>query len=241
MQCFSLRYNSLEQFRSQRHNVGNKLGSRSWSNGMGHRGGVDGCNSGVWGGVWVSAKSGWGVSIRVSRSGVSILVVMGGCQMRSSMVVDKGWVGFSFSFGFTFNNMMIGGGVDGCNSGMGCGVWGGVDGCYSGMGGCVRVSSIRGHIGVSRVKWVGWGSIGNNLLSIYIGLGNGIIGDDLGDGNGYAGHEGLWQLEQRQCLGVRRLHWGNGQIRWLGEVLHGGTKGLGQTQPRQPQRQQVKR
>merc|ERR1719150_1727764 len=122
MQCFSLRYNFLEQFRSQRHNVTNKLGSRSWSNGMGHRGSVDGCNSGVWGCVWVSAKSG-GVSIRVS-SGVSILVVMGGCQVRSSMVVDKGWVGF----GFTFDKMMIGGGVDGCNSGMGCGVWGSVDG-----------------------------------------------------------------------------------------------------------------
>merc|ERR1719479_752867 len=176
--------NSLEQFRSQRHNVANKLGSRSWSNGMGHGGGVDGCNSGVWGCVWVSAKSGW-VFIWVS-SGVSVLVVMVGCQVRSSMVVDKGWVGFSFSFGFTFNKMMIGGGVDGCNSGMGCGVWGGVDGCYSGMGGCVRVSSIRGHIGVSRIKWVGRGSIGYNLLSIYIDLGDGIIGDGLGYGNGYA-------------------------------------------------------
>merc|ERR1711998_696939 len=112
---------------------------------------------------------------------------MGGCQVRSSMVVDKGWVGFSFSFGFTFNKMMIWGGVDGCNSGMGCGVWGGVDRCHSGMGcgvwggvdrchsgmgGCVWVSSIRGHIGVSRIKGVGRGSIGNNLLCIYIGLGN---------------------------------------------------------------------
>ena len=110
----------------------NKFGSRSWSISLGQWGAVDGgnwCNGGnsgisgcnrgcVWVG-WVSILGG-GVFIRDSRvSGVShvgwvsirvsdmmsIWVVMGG-QMSSSMVVNKGWVGFSFSF--TFDKMMIG-------------------------------------------------------------------------------------------------------------------------------------
>ena len=45
-----------------------------------------------------------GVSIRVSDM-VSIGVIMGG-QMSTSMMVDEGWVGFSF--GFTFDKMMVG-------------------------------------------------------------------------------------------------------------------------------------
>ena len=98
---------------------------------------------------------------------------------------------------------------------MGCGVWGGVDGCNSTLteyGGCVWVSSIRGHIGVSRIKWVGRGSIGDNLLSIYIGLGNGIIGDGLNDRNGYAGHDSLWSEEMiwgNEGLGVEVKTFGN--------------------------------
>ena len=74
------------------------------------------------------------------------------------MVVDKGWVGLSFSLGFTFNKMMIG-----CLDMVG--QWAGVDGCNSsGQWGGVGVSSIRGHMGVSGVKWVGRETIGNNLL-----------------------------------------------------------------------------
>merc|ERR1712156_585121 len=71
------------------------------------------------------------------------------------MVVNKGWV--SFSFGFTFDKMMVGclnigqgSGVNGCNTG---GQWG-----------SVWVSCIRGYMGVSRVKWVARGSIGNNFF-----------------------------------------------------------------------------
>merc|ERR1739848_551366 len=96
------------------------------------------------------------------------------------MVVDKGWVGFSF--GFTFNKMMgQWGGVDGCNSGMGC-VW-----VSSSISSWVfkRVTIVSHGGGVSGIKWVGRGSIGNNLLSIY----DLIIGGGLGDGHGYAGHD----------------------------------------------------
>merc|ERR1712156_186513 len=85
---------------------------------------------------------------------VSIRVVMGG-QMSTSMVVDEGWVCFSFSF--TFDKMMVGclnmsqgSSVNGCNTG---GQWG-----------SVWVSCIRGYMGVSRVKWVARGSIGNNFF-----------------------------------------------------------------------------
>merc|ERR1719195_2543977 len=91
---------------------------------------------------------------QMSTSMVSIRVVM--CsQMSTSMVVDKGWVGFSF--GFTFDEMVVGclnmgqgSGVNGCNTG---GQWG-----------SVWVSGIRGYMGVSRVKCVARGSIGNNFF-----------------------------------------------------------------------------
>ena len=124
--------NCLEQFRSQKWCNGlNKFGSRSWSISLGQWGAVDrgnggnsgisGCNGGcVWVG-WVSIL-GSGVFIRDSRvsgvshvGGVSIRVsdmmsiwVVMGSQMSTSMVVDKGWVGFSFGFGFTLDKMMVG-------------------------------------------------------------------------------------------------------------------------------------
>merc|ERR1719210_438298 len=75
------------------------------------------------------------------------------------MVVDKGGIGFSFGFGFgfTFDKMMVGclnmgqgSSVNGCNTG---GQWG-----------SVWVSCIWGYMGVSRVKWVARGSIGNNFF-----------------------------------------------------------------------------
>ena len=201
MQCISQRNNYLEQFRSQWHDVTNKLGSRSWSNGMGQWGGVGdggksggvrhgcnsggvgngcnsggvghGCNSGM-GCVWScsvgvsSISSGWvfirhsrvtivshggGVSVRISRVSVLGQVMSSMGQVRSSMV------GLSFSLGFTFNKMMVG-----CVDMVG--QWAGVDaGCNSsGQWGGVGVSSIRGHMGVSGVKWVGRETIGNNLL-----------------------------------------------------------------------------
>merc|ERR1711992_129408 len=72
-------------------------------------------------------------------------------------MVNKSWVGFSFGFGFTFDKMMVGclnmsqgSGVNGCNTG---GQWG-----------SVWVSGIGSYMGVSRVKWVARGSIGNNFF-----------------------------------------------------------------------------
>merc|ERR1711994_667721 len=80
-----------------------------------------------------------------------------GSQMSTSMVVDKGGIGFSFGFGFTFDEMMVGclnmsqgSGVDRCNTG---GQWG-----------SVWVSGIGSYMGVSRVKWIARGSIGNNFF-----------------------------------------------------------------------------
>merc|ERR1712223_1351196 len=73
------------------------------------------------------------------------------------MVVDKGWVGFCFGFGFTLDKMMVGclnmsqgSSVDRCNTG---GQWG-----------SIWVSGIGSYMGVSRVKWVARGSIGNNFF-----------------------------------------------------------------------------
>merc|ERR1712045_153764 len=80
-----------------------------------------------------------------------------GSQMGTSMMVDKGWVGFSFGFGLPLDKMMVGclnmgqgSSVDWCNTG---GQWG-----------SVWVSGIRSYMGVSRVKWVARSSIGNNFF-----------------------------------------------------------------------------
>merc|ERR1711992_369879 len=87
---------------------------------------------------------------------MSIWVVMGS-QMGTSMMVNKSWVGFSFGFGFTFDEMMVGclnmgqgSSVDRCNTG---GQWG-----------SVWVSGIGSYMGVSRVKWIARSSIGNNFF-----------------------------------------------------------------------------
>merc|ERR1712109_220353 len=61
------------------------------------------------------------------------------------MMVDKGWISFSFGSGFTFDEMMVG--------------------CLNmSQGGSVWVSCIRSYMGVSRVKWVARSSIGNNFF-----------------------------------------------------------------------------
>merc|ERR1712012_1273988 len=71
------------------------------------------------------------------------------------MVVNKGGIGFSFSF--TLDKMMVGrlnmsqgSSVDRCNTG---GQWG-----------SIWVSGIGSYMGVSRVKWVARSSIGNNFF-----------------------------------------------------------------------------
>merc|ERR1719323_1086688 len=94
-----------------------------------------------------------------------------------------------------------------------------------GQWGSVWVSGIESYMGVSRVKWVARGSIGNNFFGFShfrgsLNSGYNSLKDMIRMNHGLSIKMSSLGSHNRGSLEVQQLHWSIGRIRWSYEFHH---------------------